>query len=655
MLTRREDLAPQQKYYADSLLTLPTMSQSVYHNLAASFATPAIALHDLDSDFATIPEGKNLHDALNAVEMENETPGMGLAQRAANQVASIVGYGINPLMWGFGRVSGLAVRGLGSVAEKAAPNAVSVFMKKPLANYLGESLSKWVPEQIGKEGSEKTLSAALVSQKTLENFGTFAGAGVPIGIVNNFNQDTGHISWGGVARDAGQMGAFGIAIGSIPFALGVVKGKINRALGEKPSADVNVKNLNEALEQGSISPEEHQWYMDYLEHRKTPEDTEKMDDLQKRASDIVGNNGHRVNTATHEVPFDMINEENMRNLQGAIPDQLVADVPENFKKSLSNFLIHNNIDEIRENPQALDGVRGYVDFINEKLLKRGEKTEEAENILDTHLMKGAKENMPFSQKEILSNMKKSRFGESHTKNLPISIPENLTHYFKKLDKISSLELKNKKLFKEYKKSGNESFVSRMKSNNEKIEEIKGSLPKTLTPKEELAKLREDLIPKGDKLKEGFERSPSYHRLSDLAQVWHNARTLLDRVHMEHEYNRQAAFKDLASHILNIADSDLPRIADPKDVINYLKARIEGTVFKEEPLKEASLQEKSAIEIPSDADTILSEQEEQVKKTKSDTLSEEFNKSADKFKEFKSSENVFKNLISCVLGGLNAEG
>ena len=60
----------------------------------------------------------------------------------------------------------------------------------------------------------------------------------------------------------------------------------------------------------------------------------------------------------------------MQNLQGVIADQVSGGVPEQYNKALSDFVIHDRFDKISEKPEMLDGVRGYVDFINMASLKK---------------------------------------------------------------------------------------------------------------------------------------------------------------------------------------------------------------------------------------------------------------------------------------------
>lgn len=642
MLTRKEIISPQQRYYSDSLLTLPSTSHTIFNNFAAGVATPILALNDLNSTFSQKPEGRAMHEALSAIEMENQTPGMGWGQWGANQVANLVGMGVNPVMWGFGEIGGLAVKGVGVAAEKIAPNAVTALMRKPLSSSMSLPLAKYLPEQIGREGEKKTLSAGLVSQKTLDTFGTFAGAGVPIGIVQNFDLNTGHINWGGVARDAGEMGAFGIAIGSVPFAWGVLRGKINRAAGELPSSEITPGKLNQALENGQITPIEHKWYVDYLEHQKNPQDENVMADLQTRATHIINDNGHDVNIASNEASFNILTPKDVEHINAVVPDQLIANIPQEFRRTaLSDFLIHNRLDEIRNRPGTLDGVRGYIDHIKQKLSVKPSQIEAANRILDEHLLKGIKENMPFSQKEMLKHMRQSGFESSHMSQLPIVIPENMKFHVKQLEKIEKLKEKIKK-------------YGENKQTEKRIEELTEKLPKILTPKEELEHIRSKLITEKG-LKKDWERSNEYHRLMDLAHVWHNAKTLLDRIHLERDYERQEAYATLSEEVVSIADSDLPRLAKPENVIDYLKARIKGSVYQREPIEGAEIKAIEATQVPSDPDQALAEQEMQVKNSYAQDLAKEFTDASDRFKEFKSSESVFKNLIACVLGGMNGKG
>lgn len=642
MITRSNQVSPQQEYYADSLLTMPSTGKSVFDNLVMGVATPVVALNMLDKQFAKKPEGQAALSAFNSVRLANETPGMGWPQWLADEGANMLGFGLNPATWGLGEAGSIAAKSLSATAGRVAPDALSVFMRTPVKDLVSKPLGEYIPSMIGKEGAEKPLSLGLITDKTLSNFGTFAGAGVPQGIVDNFNADTGHIAWGGVAREMGEMGAFGIAIGSIPFGIGVLRGKVNRALGKDISESITPESLNEALEKGQITKSEHQWYTDYLEHQKTPGDIEVMKGLQTRATQMINDNGHKANVATDEAMFEMLTPNDVTNLQGVIADQISGGVPAEYQKALSDFVVHNRMDYIRQDPRWLDGVRGYVDFINQKLEAKPSKIAEANKILDDHMLKGTRENMPFSQKELLRHMKKAGFEASHIQHLPVTIPENMTQHLRINEKIDKLKEK----LRIAKRRGQPENKQTMR----RIGELETKRPKMLTPREELTQLRKTLLTdKG--LPKNWERSNAYHRLLDLSNVWANARTLLDRVHLENEYNRQEAFRDLAHETLRIADSDLPKIAKHNDVMDYMKRRIEGNLNKVEPIADVQKSVDDRQQVPADSDTILNEQQEQIKNTQAETAKEEFVQSTNRFKEFKESGNIFKNLISCVLGGI----
>jgi hypothetical protein len=77
MLSRSNQPEPQQEYYADSLLTVPSTSTSVFHNLVGGYATPAVAANMLDRHYGQKPEGQAAIGTLNALQLENETPGLG--------------------------------------------------------------------------------------------------------------------------------------------------------------------------------------------------------------------------------------------------------------------------------------------------------------------------------------------------------------------------------------------------------------------------------------------------------------------------------------------------------------------------------------------------------------------------------------------------
>lgn len=637
MLTREQRIVSPEEYLSNTLYKAPTLSKSVFDNLSAGFATPMVAASMLKGEYGQSPEGQALKDSMDAVDIENQAPGVSTGQWWANQGASMVGMLLNPVNWFGGEFASLGAKAAIGGAEKLAPSAVSTFMRTPLAEHFSQPISKW----LGKEAEKKTLGEVLAPKFRMG--ATFAGVGLPQAVAENYNNDTRHIDWGGVAESAGKMGAFGIAIDSIPFAWGLLKGKINRGRQMPHGEAVDTHALDKALEQGHITPAEHQWYKGYMDLQKDPSNIDLQEKLKADGSKLINLNGHTANTVTDKAMFEMLTPDDVTNLQGVVADQIAGGVEGEQGRALSNFIVHNRMDYIRENPAWLDGVRGYVEHVDGKLASREAMTAEADRILDQHMLKGVRENMPFSQRSMMKNLRQAGFESSHMAHFPLSLPENIQRHIKGLEKIDKLKRKVR-LEKRRGLEPNKQTVKR-------IAELEAKLPKILTPKEELTHLRERLLGKG--LPKNLERSPDYHRLVDLSHAWHNAKSLLDRVHLEAQYERQKAFRDLAGQILRISDSDYGKIANPDNVVDYLKTRIEGQLRKVEPIKDVQNVLHDSQNVPADADTVLNDQEKEISKIDAEQMRNDFQEASARYREFKKSDGIFKNLISCVMGGLGA--
>ncbi len=803
MLTRKSSLAPQNDFYNDNISSAPSILRSSYDNLAAGFATPVADIQSLNGQYGKTPEGQAIKSTMDAADKDNAAP-QGWPQWMANKAAGMIGYGLNPINWlAAGEGIGLASRGVEAIS-KVTPDAVGAIARSPLKDLVSQPLKKYIPETIGTELGEQPLSASVMGEATLKSFGKWTGFGLSQAVYDNFNHDSNHINWGGVAHDASQMGAYGLGIDSIPYAWGLLRGKINRGMGRSADAHVDNSALTQSLQDGRITQDEHDWFSDFTAAKANPKaNADKLIELRDKATQLVSDEGHTVNSETHEVQFNIVNPETINHLQGALADEATADMPDEYKNALSDYMIHNDLDKLTADPAKLDGVRGYVDSIDEKLAGKDAKLAEADEILDKHLTKGMTDSMPMSQKEMVKAIRKSGLNSDHVKNLPISIPENVITYTKRLKSIDDLKSANRKLFRKFKRTGDNQHVEKMKVNDEKIKDIENGLngktyfrgvPKNkfgfktleeagvkeedlrqddlelgkgywfsetetlakkygdeihtahgdfkvydldsgkdleinnlykelhnrrisgeilkhpkpkgyittpelinrlqeklqskgyvgvrrfgntgmdsgyhevmffekpkgfkkqgiLTPKEELQSLRQELLsPEGRKMNPAqLQRSVAYQRLLDLSNVWHNARTLLDRVHLEHEYNRQEAYKTVASHVVNVSDSNLPALAKPENVMDYLKARIEAKIKKTEDISDVKADLKRYEDIPADSESVLKSQEESVKKTSAENARAEFDDTFKKYKDFKSSPNIFKNLISCVMGARN---
>lgn len=591
----KKEVGTPQRYVADTLLKSPSLSESVFDNLAEGYISPAVGdaaaiSSAVNKTFASTPQGKSLFTTYNALQLTNERP-QGTAQQYAGMAANMIGWSLSPQNWflfgAAGKAVGAAADLVGAGASRVLPEAASTLARTPIRDFVPESVKKYIPETIGGEAESQPLNISNVAKSSAKTFGSWAATSVPTEIAENYNQQTGHINYPQVMANSAKMGGLGLVIHSVVFAAGVILGKANRALGHPPSSTLSPDDLDSLVKDKIITPEEHQWYKDWDEHQSSKPDLDKAKELEQRATDIVAKSGQPVNTVSHEVPFDILREQDMHNLKAAVADEVASGRTEDHQRALSDFVVNGRLDAIRENPGMLDGVRGYVDAVEGKLRLKADKLAYADQILDEHMLKGMHDEMPLSHESIAEH------GES-----PLVVPKG----------------------------------------------------KILSPTEELKSLRKKLLDKG--LPKDFKTSPEYHRLLDLSHVWANAHTLLDRVHLEDEYNRQEAFKNVAKEILRINDSGTGRLAKPDNVMNYLKDRIEQHLQKIKSLSQIKEDLKEADTLPADAEQILNEQKSQFSKTSAREVAEEFNDSTFKFKEFKASENIFKNFINCVVGALN---
>ncbi len=612
MLIRSREQVDPEKWYNDQTHEKPSIAHSAFDNLAAGAATPSfIAKQILDPTYKESPEGRGILNTLDYVAQENENPKIGWGQWMANQGASMIGMSMNPLTQIGGAVGSVVAKiGVGAIG-KIAPS-IGAIARKPFM----EAVTKGA--------------------------GVGTGSMVPTAAYDNYNRDTNHINWGGVVKESFEMGGVGAVFGGLGYGAGILLGKINRTRGVPHETPVDQHEIDRQYKSGQLNEKEYKLGKDYLEYQKNPHDMDKRQELQDRFTQLAKENGHKVNSADGTVIHDFVSPETVNNIQGVLPDQAASNhLPDDQRMQPSNYLIHNDLDKQRETPQKLDGLKGFLAEVNPKLEARDAKLAEHDALVDEHLHRGMKEHMDFSQKQIMKYLKQSGYESSHINQLPVNIPVNMEKRMVGLEKIAKFK---DKLRREKRKG-----LPENKQTVRRIAELEDRLPKLMTPKEELTHLRSKLLGKG--LKPDFQFSPEYHRLVDLAEVWHNARTLLDRVHVEHEYNRQEAFRDLAKAVVDIGDSDAPALANPDHILDYLKTRAEDSRRNLIPVSELNEKIAQQEKIPADIDRVFAEQDARFDKVKADEMKDDYVTQTEKFKEFQKKENVFKNVISCVMGVL----
>lgn len=653
MLDRSESVAPPEKFISDNLTHRPSITQSVFDNFALGGATPGNAINSFDQTYQKSPDGKTALALQESIERGNQNPEVGWTQWGANEIANMTGQALNPINWMLGEVGGVVGRGIISGVSKIAPEAISNIMRKPIATLMGEKASKYIPETIGKVGEEKTLSMALLGQEWTHAFGVGAGVMLPQAVVDNYNAETGKHDMLGIAKSLSVGGFLGIGISTIPFAWGILKANINRARARAPGETVEPGDAEKAYADGVISKDTYDYWKEMEEHKNNPDSREaNREKLKEKSSQFVASHGHTVNHAEDTASFEILNQDQIQNLQSATADQLVSDnIPEEHRTALSDFMVNSGIDEMKSKPGLLDGVRGYVEYADQNLSHKDEAITKADQLVDQHLNMEHGE-LPFSQESLVEMVKK------HGKNdLPFTVPESVSRRIEQESKIYSLEKQSQNLFEKYEQTGDKRFTSQMREVNEKIESLRSEMKPLKRPVDELEHLREKLTKKSEngKLNSNIKSSPEYRRLQDLADVWHPAKTLLDRIDLEYNLNQQEAYRDLAKTMLKIADQNVGDLAKGDTVKDYLKARNSSRIDDRAEPQVKMEEVEAGHKLPTDHDAILAEQDRIMEQRKSKLTNDEYEAAKEKFKEFKGASGILKSMINCVLGAKNAQG
>ncbi|MGC2661788.1 MAG: hypothetical protein WA324_27840 [Bryobacteraceae bacterium] len=393
-------------------------------------------------------------------------------------------------------------------------------------------------------------------------------------------------------------------------------------------------HLQQAEEMGLISPEMHEWYLDYLEH---PNDQGKVHEGGLKVLQSLQIPYDRV---TGRVWNEVLTRDGVKNLQSSLFDQGITQFSEEENQLLSSYIIHNELDgyigNMRDNPNLLNAIQGMTHNIGLKIAEHSAAMQKFESELTKNMGKGLRKKELFSQENIYEHLKK--IGVYSKKQIPYEVPHSIIYKLsleRRLKKILSREtLEDEQMFQE-------GFHDEIKK---ELKELK-----LLTPQQELEKIKDSLFPKG-KLKNNFKNNNEYYRLEELAQVWPNAQVLLDRIHMEATNAKQQGLNEILKKFTEMVDNNASRLADPDAVKRYLHSRIEQSVpFVREF-------EQSGIELSPTAKEVLKPEvlydEISLEKVHASELKfarEEFEATEKKFKQFNENEKALEELIKCALG------
>lgn len=588
--------------YDNGLLIKPTLVQSMYQSGKGGFISGSKFIGDLYNKAYGLPENKELNETLELIQRETHFADQPFTQTASNWVADMIGYILNPVVLGLtaatGGAAGFAVKGL----SKIAPKAITPFLEKTVGMVKHPQTKELVPLTIGDIGKRLTVSGAA---------GT--GAGIPIAFEE------------GSASDAFMMGGIGMLFSSIPIAAGMF-----RKARMKPK--VEVKGELEPGKEDVIPQEENpeitKWMEDYEQK------TDSLENLEKRATSLLQKEGFDVDSATHKLPMYIMNEENVKNLQVAASDALTANLEPTSRNYLLDYLVRNNLDELRENPKSIKMIQAYDNFLTGKLAGREALTKSADAIHETNMKSRITNDAFLSQPEIYKAVKKLSREESHVSHLPFTMPESLERRLKLESRIKELKKKPEN-----------------KQTSKRIAELEAKLPKVLTPKEELAHIKHKLIDK-----QGYRNkltNREYDRLQELSEHWPQAKSLLDRVHIEEAYEKQISIKQVLDQMRKVLEAPLDRLSNPDNVIKYFKERMNNN--KPKSIKPEVTPKKiidDAGKVPFDESAAVEEYLQVAHESKASNLRTDSVKINDKITQFRSSEKVRADFIQCMLEAAN---
>lgn len=554
--------------YSRGLLTPPTPFKSAFRSAEGGFITGYKWIGDIYNKAYGLPENNELKDTLQMIQQERNVEGQSLTQRSTNWIADMVGYAVNPIVAGL-TIAGAGIGGVAaSTAGRLAPKAITPFLERAVGN-------KTVGE-IGKH--------------ILESGTAGAASGIPIAFEE------------GSAKDAFMMGGLGIVFGSIPIAHGILKSK------------------------KSLTPKESKFLESYESK------SESIPELEEQASSILKDEGHDVDSSTHQLPFYVMDDVQVRNLQAAVTDSISSNVSN--KNYLTDYFIENSIDSIRDNPKSIKILQAYDNFITGKLASKESIINEADRINFVNMNKKISNVSLLSQPEIQKAIKNFSREESHVSNLPFTVPYNLRKRMAIDDKISKLKQK-----------------SPNKQVERRILELEKSKPKILKPKEELKQLYKSILEK-----KGYRNklSDDFQRLQELSDHWPQAKSIMDRVKLEDDYEKQETIKSFLDTIRKAVESPSGKLAEPKKVEQYLRQRIDSLKPKQNKQDKTPDQKISEIsKVPENIDQVLKDQEEYVYEMDVKNLGKDFEIDKQRITQFKKSNGALNDFIQCIMGTTNA--
>lgn len=618
---------------------------------------------------STEEERKKTADRLSIINEITSDPRQGIGQKSLNVVSNMVGSIIPtlPLAVTGGAVGAGVIGAIGfgarNIALEAGSDAILsgyLATQAPLASLSQGALSQLLPK----------ASGAAIAEGLTESYAGYKGMIIPEHFSEHYNAinntlDSSHAiqDWSG--------DNYGFLLGAAPLAAGYILFKgirgiigIRNANASKAATEAELSrllkqheeilkenqikegaiqakqakvselqsHLQQAEENGSITPEMHEWYLDYLEN---PNDMTKV---HEGGLNVLKSLQIPYDRVTGRVWNEVLSREGVKNMQSAILDESITKFSDEERQLLSSYVIHNELDgyvgTMRDHPDLLMAIQGMMHHLGMKIEASSAALKAFDESLEKNMSKGLGEKELFSQQNIYEHLK--QIGAHDRRHIPYEVPREVLNKLeleRQLKKILSREtLQSEHLYQQG-------------VHHELKQELKDI--KLKTPEQELRDIKKLLIPEG-KLKRKFKSKKEYYRLEELAQIWPNAQHLLDRIHMEAINIKQTGLNAILKQFTEMVDNNVSQLANSDSVKRYLNSRIEKAVpFAKEFEREGILKPE---EIKTNSESLFNDETSQtIQSSELEFAKNDFDSSEKRFKQFNDNEVALNELIKCQLG------
>jgi hypothetical protein len=642
----------------DSSLKVPSTLKSAGMSLAETATAPIRFGIDVINHINGLPAVNPLDKSFEVFNKSLETPNTQWPQKTVDFFASGIGY-LNPVSdIALAKPAIGAVEAVSGALSRNLPSAITTLSRTPMRKF-GGRVGEMLPETIG--GAAEHVAKAMTLGAAITT---------PEAFLDNYDEATGKFNIHGAANQAFSNGLLTVGIDLLPVTAGVIFGKHRRSFAKEyenplPGDAHSMSDFDKALDNGEISPEEHDWIKTYLEN---PNDITKLKD---KGVEVLLKEGYHVDTAKQEMLMNLMKKSHYDDFHTGMLDQISSGASGQFSSSLSDYIAATGLDFMTaENSKFLDGLNGYVHFMENRLEhepKNMKRMSEARNKADlSHI----EDDHPMSQRSLLKDLKSVNHD---LQKLPNGVPKNLR--FRASQERKLLRLKQeigrfKKLAKRDK-----SYESRIDQASAEFRDIKSNIQKPLTTRQELKTLESHFLDR-KALPDNYKQSHDYHRLVDLSHFSTKADALLHHIDLKHQYEVQTSYKDMIKFLNSVIESNVSKFADPNKVVDYFKARYDqvGTHAehssgaksikntRDVPVESAKgsfsdvknkdelrdMQQDIESDVRNDGE-ILQANQTDVDSVNSPEFESEYKAAKERYQQFKDNELSLSQLVSCELG------